>query len=938
MIGWLGARLHRKLSALFGALILLPIAVIVGYSLDRTSEITIGTARQERLRGAGVRASTVVRSLTDIGDDLQFVGQTPIVRSYLNARTDAERAAAVRDVERLFVAFLTRSADKYSRMCMLDTTGREIDCAQVIGGAPHVVPAQKLVDRSKQPFFAAATAPRVTADHSPIYISDVELSAVPDRGAPVATLRYAIALQNDAGALDAVLVLDALVAPILRTLEPPADGGATYVVDRDGNYLLHPDPHRRFAHLRGAARSLSNERPRDAMLILSHPGGTLYSSPDAPGMLQVFARIQPPGQYNVVWTLIDDQSLDTMLAEVGRTRAVILSVAGVALLLAIIAAVLITRGIVGPLGALARATRSIDESDPDVALPLSSRPDEVGLLTQSFAQMAARVRSLLGALRQRVAELERSDAALRAGEARLRQMVDTNLAGIIFVDVRTGEVLEANDAFLRIVGYDREDLRAGRIERDKINPPEYRERTRRAIAQARERGACTPYEKEYVRKDGTRVPVLIGLAMAEGSLYEAVAFVLDQTATKQAEAEQKARLDAESANRTKSEFLARMSHELRTPLNAILGFAHIMRWDAGLSERSRAGLAAIQTSGEHLLQLIVDLLDLSRIEAGRFKLDPKPTEVERVLSDVRDIISVRAQQKSLEFITEVASSVPHTVVCDDLRLRQVLLNLLGNAVKFTDRGEVRLRMSARASSPGTVLLRAEIVDTGIGLAPHELQRLFRPFEQVGDEQRRAAGTGLGLAISQQIVQEMGGMIRVESREGRGSRFWFELPVPVIDRDVDEHRSAQPRPAFDGARRKVLVVDNDQLNRAMLIDLLRELGFELYEAENGQQALDVTRLEHPDLILMDIEMPVMDGLETMRRLRRMPGFERVPVICVSASAGSGGGQSASAAGADAFITKPVDIDRLLELIDKLLGSKAATAGGDAKLRSVRRAAG
>jgi len=771
----------------------------------------------------------------------------------------------------------------------------------------------------------------------------VVLSAGAAGGAPVATLRYATALNTDAGVIDAVLVLDALVEPILRSLEAPGDVGATYVVDRQGHYLLHPDPARRFAHLRGAGRSLQSERPRDARLILEQPAGTIYSSADAPGTLQVYARIQPPGQHNVAWTLVDVQSLDVMLGEVGRTRAVILSVAAVALVLSMVAAVLITRGIVRPLGALARAARSIDQSDLDAVLPTAQRSDEVGMLTQSFAQMTARVRSLLGALRQRVAELERSDAALRAGEARLRQMIDTNLAGIMFVDVRTGEVQEANDAFLRIVGYDREDLRAGRIGRDAISPPEYSQVTKRAINEARERGACTPYEKEYVRKDGSRVPVLLGLAMVEGSLYEAVAFVLDQTASKQAEADQKARVEAESANRAKSEFLARMSHELRTPLNAILGFAHIMRWDAGLSERSRAGVAAIQTSGEHLLQLIVDLLDLSRIEAGRFKLDPKPTDIERVLSDVRDIISVRAQQKSLEFITEVASSLPRTVVCDDLRLRQVLLNLLGNAVKFTDRGEVRLRLTARPGSTGTVMLRAEISDTGIGLAPHELQRLFRPFEQVGDEQRRAAGTGLGLAISQQIVQEMGGLIRVESREGGGSRFWFELLLPVMDLEAEERGAAQqPRPDVDGARRKILIVDNEEFNRAMLLDLLGGLGFDLCEAENGERALERARVERPDLILMDIEMPVMDGLETTRRLRRTPGFERVPVICVSASAESGDSQSALAAGADAFVSKPVDITRLITLISSLLDLNAhSDEAPDANARTTKsreRAAG
>ena len=430
-----------------------------------------------------------------------------------------------------------------------------------------------------------------------------------------------------------------------------------------GRYLLHPDPQRVLLICTAMRARVASERPRDALQILGQARRHAVFVARRPGLLQVYARIQPPGQYNVAWTLIDVQSLDTMLAELGRTRAVILSVAGVALLLAIIAAVVITGGIVRPArracarGA-ARSTKARPSHAARVCAPRRGRHADAVVHAD-----VGRVRSLLGALRQRVAELERSDAAQRAGEARLRQMVDTNLAGIAFADVRTGEVLEANDAFLRIVGYDREDLRAGRIARESS--------IRRSIAsargarshEARERGACTPYEKEYVRKDGTRVPVLMGMAMVEGSLYEAVSFVLDQTAIKQAEADQKARLEAESANRAKSEFLARMSHELRTPLNAILGFAHIMRWDPGLNERSRAGLAAIQTSGEHLLQLIVDLLDLSRIEAGRFKLEPKPTDVERVLSPTCATSSACARNRSRSNSSPKSrAALPHTVV------------------------------------------------------------------------------------------------------------------------------------------------------------------------------------------------------------------------------------------------------------------------------------
>ena len=609
-----------------------------------------------------------------------------------------------------------------------------------------------------------------------------------------------------------------------------------------------------------------------------------------------------------------------------HTRTVILTVAALGLLAAVAIALLVTRSIVGPIDALARAADAIRHGELDTPLPVASREDEVGVLTHAFAQMAQRVRELVGALQQRVAALERSDAALRTGQARLRQMMDANLAGIVFFDL-DGQAIEANDAYLRIVGYDRDDLRAGRIHRDQMTPPEYREVTEKAMAETRERGACTPYEKEYVRKDGSRVPVLIGIARVEPGSGQAVAFVLDQTALHQAAADRAARLAAEAASRAKSDFLARMSHELRTPLNAILGFAQILRRESGLGAHAHTGLAAIQSSGEHLLQLIVDLLDLSRVEAGRLTLDARPTQLAAVLDGAQAIIRVRAQEKALSFVVEIAGALPRVVQVDELRLRQVLLNLLGNAVKFTDRGEVRLRVSASDHDAAQATVRFEVSDTGVGIAANELPRLFQPFEQVGERERRAAGSGLGLAISQQIVQLMGSSIQVESRPGAGTRFWFELSLPVLEAAAGEAQGLAALPSgYAGARRRILVADDDALSRLMMVELLRERGFEITEAKDGAQALTMAITRPPDLLLIDANMPVLDGLQTMQRLRRRPALAHTKMICVSASAADSTQRGARAAGADAFITKPVDIDRLLAAIGAQLGLQWTNVAG------------
>jgi len=239
-----------------------------------------------------------------------------------------------------------------------------------------------------------------------------------------------------------------------------------------------------------------------------------------------------------------------------------------------------------------------------------------------------------------------------------------------------------------------------------------------------------------------------------------------------------ARDQAAEASRAKSEFLASMSHELRTPLNAILGYAQILQWDQHLSERQTTGLTTIEQAGQHLLALIDEILDLSKIEAGRLELHMSPVELAPFLQGIGNIIRVRVEQKGVHFVHRTGE-LPVTVLADERRLRQVLLNLLGNAAKFTDQGEVSLHAQALVVSDGSARLRFEVRDSGIGIKAEDQRTLLQPFQQVGDLQRRRGGTGLGLAISRQLVRHMGGDIQVDSEPGRGSRFWFELVLPTV---------------------------------------------------------------------------------------------------------------------------------------------------------------
>jgi PAS domain S-box-containing protein len=421
------------------------------------------------------------------------------------------------------------------------------------------------------------------------------------------------------------------------------------------------------------------------------------------------------------------------------------------------------------------------------------------------------------------------------------------------------------------------------------------------------------YEVEYRWKrasDGVyRWHLARGLPLkdANGHIVKWVGTSTDIEDQKQAQAA------AESANRAKSDFLASMSHELRTPLNGILGYAQILLRDTTLGERQVAGLRVIQQSGEQLLTLINDVLDFAKIEAGKQELSLTDIPLARFLRIIAEIIGVKAEQTGLAFVCDSAPDLPGGIRADEKRLRQALLNLLANAVKFTDRGQVSLRV--RFSPPSR--LRFEVQDTGIGIREDQLESIFQPFEQGGEAQRRLGGSGLGLAISQRFVHLMGGEIKVESQIGQGSTFWFELDLPVVELEMAAPPAAGIVTGYQGPRKTVLVVDDVAENRAVVVDMLGQIGFQMAEAASGGEGLEQAQALRPDLILMDIVMPGMGGLEAARRLRQLPAQKEVPIIAVSASTSGGDQESSLAAGMNAFQPKPIDFGLLLAQIASLL---------------------
>ncbi len=380
--------------------------------------------------------------------------------------------------------------------------------------------------------------------------------------------------------------------------------------------------------------------------------------------------------------------------------------------------------------------------------------------------------------------------------------------------------------------------------------------------------------------------------------------------------------EARAADAAKSQFLATMSHEIRTPMNGVLGAMDLLK-ETPLDQRQRRLVRTAAQSGESLMEILNDVLDHSKIEAGKLNLATSPTSLHSVAMSAAALFRARAETKGLTLALEIEADVPDGVIADGPRLKQVLLNLLSNAVKFTERGRIALRLALQAREPHAVRVRFEVQDSGVGIPAEELDRVFLPFTQFGGSRSRlAGGTGLGLSISQRITEAMGGRIEVTSRVGTGSTFWFTLFLPLAP-------EVPPRPVdsdfagLDGGdllEGVVLLVEDNEVNRLIGTEMLRSFGLEVKVAHDGAQALQLLEQHRIDLVLMDIGMPVLDGHEATRRLREREQrltLPRVPVVALTAYAFESDAAKALDAGMDAHIAKPYSREQLKELIQRWL---------------------
>jgi PAS domain S-box-containing protein len=528
---------------------------------------------------------------------------------------------------------------------------------------------------------------------------------------------------------------------------------------------------------------------------------------------------------------------------------------------------------------------------------------------------------------------DKANEALAASEARYRTVFEAANVGKS-VSRPTGE-MDINRAFCEMLGYRPEELRGKTWQ--EITPPEELEPVEREMGPLlRGETDTTRFERRYVHKNGTDVWADFSATLQrdpDGNPLHFIITVVDITARKRAEEEllqtnreleaataraRELAQRAEAANQAKSEFLANMSHEIRTPLNGVIGMTDLLITFTKLTEDQKKYAGVANSCGKALLGLIDDILDFSKMSAGKLKLETIGFDLKVLLDELLASLDFQAREKGLKLHGEVAPDVPSFLTGDAGRIRQILTNLVGNAIKFTDKGEVAIRVSRMADNPSdnsgeTCLLRFSIRDTGIGIPADKIDILFDQFTQVdASTTRRFGGTGLGLAISRQLAEKMGGEIGVESVEGQGSEFWFSARFSLRPEVGSPTAAVAPSssgeaPAFSNCTGRILVAEDNADNQQVALGFLRKFGLQAKGVANGQEVIKELATASYDLVLMDVEMPVMNGLETTRKIRDSQppiACRDIPIIAITANALEGVRESCLAAGMNDYISKPI----------------------------------
>ncbi len=627
--------------------------------------------------------------------------------------------------------------------------------------------------------------------------------------------------------------------------------------------------------------------------------------------LRVLGDIQISG---VSWgTALIDFSMLSLEQRVNNLTYQALGTGVILLTLLVILLIPLVGTIVKPIQQLSHFAEEIGNGNLDQEIEIVTN-DEVGHLARTFSIMARKLKMTMDTLEKRMIDLHHSEDLLKKSEKKYRNIFENAVEGIFQVGI-DGAFISVNPAGAEMLGYNSEsEMRhhlSNQVEGIFVDSSDL-DALMKII---NEKHQVTDYEMRLIRKDKQIIDVAISVRGVFDSNRQLVmfgGFVQNIMERKQKEAAEREIVAAKVANEAKSAFLATMGHEIRTPLNAVTGFSDLLS-SLVTDEKQKSYLSAIKCSGNNLLLLINDILDLSKIEAGRLELQYSPVDLRILLKEVEQIFVLQIQNKAIQFFVNISSEMPDILYLDKLRLRQILINLVGNAVKFTNKGFVKLSVDVLSQKDDSRLdIHISVEDTGIGVSEEDMGIIFDAFKrQTNLDSSRYKGTGLGLTICKRLVEMMNGRIDVESVAGQGSTFTIIVnDVKSKTKNVSKFKEQVYHENIEFENSKVLVVDDVEFSRIFLKELLKKMNLDIFEAENGQESIAITHKYQPDVILMDIQMPVMDGIEATRQLKNDQKTKSIPIIGVTAASSAMTSSSIMEKGFDGLLLKPLERNKLL----------------------------
>ncbi|NIB44254.1 response regulator [Pseudomaricurvus alkylphenolicus] len=903
-------------------LLVLIVALLVSFSFYFESERLVHKKGLELLKLEAKLVQPLLAQLyQQSASDVTFLAGTPPINAIARATLEGREKDAKVWAGRLQTIFQQRlsSNPTYTQIRYIGIADKGMELVNVVRNFSgiQVIPSSRLQSKGDTEYFLDATK-KMPGE---VYFSAIELSrehgrvVVPHQ--PV--LRVATPIYSDqTGQLFGLVILNMDFNRFLsQYVEPNMEGFTYYLANFRGDYLVHPQADKRFGFDLGRRHLMQEEFPdlQAAVEASVHARGFSHlATESAEGRASYFQRLDLShyGSEYPLLLLIQHRG-DGVTAELAafRNRSLVL---GVALaLVALALAVLASRRLVQPMVQMSHAVQTYESSGRLEHLPIESQ-DEIGVLARSFHNLLIRIQSSLNTQKQLALESQESSQHLQA-------IVNSAADAIITINDH-GVILSFNRAAETMFGYHLDEILGQKI--NGLMPAEHGEQHDGYISRYLNTGrsGIIGVGRELVarKKDGTEFPIHLAISevsTAEGRVFTGL--IHDISAQKSAEqALIESKEAAESAARYKSEFLASMSHEIRTPMNGVLGMLGLlMRGDLNKEQYHQASLA--RSSAESLLTIINDILDFSKVEAGKLDLEVIDFNLTHQLGEFAEAISHKAQEKGLELILDVTAVDQTMVRGDPGRLRQILTNLVGNAIKFTERGEVTIRVSLHAKQrtghEGKLSLCCEVEDTGIGIPAEAIDTLFDSFTQVdASTTRKFGGTGLGLAITRQLCQLMNGKIGVESEVGRGSRFFFTVELEA---------SAQTQsllPAVSIEDIPMLVVDDNATNREVLTTQLQSWGARVTQARDGKEALSIMKAQLGSkdeplfhVILMDMQMPGMDGLEVGAVIRADHRFDDCKLVMMTSMARRGDARRLAEQGFNAYFPKPATTSDLFDAL-------------------------